>query len=174
MVKVSIYVGTYNKYNCGSLFGKWLDLSDYSTIEEFYEEIRKLHKDEEDPEFMFQDYECPDLFNQMGLISECHLSDNIYQVMEAIDNSCCDIDVIEAYSSAVGCHNEDIEDIIEKIEESYQGKYNSDCDFVQQLLEDCGDIPENLPSYIHIDWERTAYDIMMDYSTSDNHYFRNL
>ena len=25
-----VYVGTYNKYNNGSLFGKWLDLSDYS------------------------------------------------------------------------------------------------------------------------------------------------
>ena len=25
-----VYVGTYNKYNSGALFGKWLDLSDYS------------------------------------------------------------------------------------------------------------------------------------------------
>lgn len=40
-----VYVGTYAKYNSGSLFGKWLDLSDYSD------------KDEQEPEFMFQDYE---------------------------------------------------------------------------------------------------------------------
>lgn len=25
-------------------------------------------------------------------------------------------------------------------------------DYVQELLEDCGDIPTNLPHYIHIDW----------------------
>ena len=25
-----VYVGTYGKYNNGSLFGAWLDLSDYS------------------------------------------------------------------------------------------------------------------------------------------------
>ena len=30
-----VYVGTYAKYNNGSLFGKWLDLSDYSDKDEF-------------------------------------------------------------------------------------------------------------------------------------------
>ncbi len=52
-----IYVGTYAKYNEGSIFGKWLDLSDYSDKDEFYETCRELHKDEEDPELMFQDWE---------------------------------------------------------------------------------------------------------------------
>ena len=52
-----VYVGTYNKYNSGSLFGKWLDLSDYSDKDEFMEACRELHKDDQDPEFMFQDYE---------------------------------------------------------------------------------------------------------------------
>ena len=45
LLEARVYVGTYNKYNNGSLFGKWLDLSDYSD------------KDEQEPEFMFQDYE---------------------------------------------------------------------------------------------------------------------
>lgn len=48
---------TYARYNNGSLFGKWLDLSDYSDKDEFLEACRKLHKDEQDPEYMFQDYE---------------------------------------------------------------------------------------------------------------------
>lgn len=52
-----LYVGTYAKYNNGSLEGAWLDLSDYSDVEEFYEACRELHKNEADPEFMFQDYE---------------------------------------------------------------------------------------------------------------------
>jgi hypothetical protein len=42
-------------------------------------------------------------------------------------------------------------------------------DYVQELLEDCGDIPKNLPHYIHIDWERTARDIRVDYSGVDFH-----
>ena len=41
-----VYVGTYNKYNSGSLFGKWLDLSDYSDKDEFMEACRELHKDD--------------------------------------------------------------------------------------------------------------------------------
>lgn len=36
--------------------------------------------------------------------------------------------------------------------------------YVQELLEDCGEIPANLPHYIHIDWERTARDVKVDYS----------
>ena len=68
--EASVYVGTYGKYNNGSLFGAWLDLSDYADKEEFYEACRELHKDEEDAEFMFQDYEnIPE-----NLISESHLA----------------------------------------------------------------------------------------------------
>jgi antirestriction protein len=52
-----IYVGTYAKYNNASLEGKWLDLDDYSDAEEFLQACAELHKDEADPEFMFQDYE---------------------------------------------------------------------------------------------------------------------
>ena len=46
--EAKVYVGTYAKYNNGSLSGAWLDLSDYSDKEEFYEACRELHKDEED------------------------------------------------------------------------------------------------------------------------------
>ena len=55
--EAKVYVGTYGKYNNGSLSGAWLDLSDYSDKEEFYEACRELHKDEEDAEYMFQDWE---------------------------------------------------------------------------------------------------------------------
>ena len=40
--EAKVYVGTYAKYNNGSLFGAWLDLSDYSDKEEFYEACREL------------------------------------------------------------------------------------------------------------------------------------
>lgn len=38
-------------------------------------------------------------------------------------------------------------------------------DYVQEILEDCGEIPSNLPHYIHIDWESTARDVKVDYSS---------
>jgi len=65
-------------------------------------------------------------------------------------------------------------DNLENFEESHQGKWVDDVEFVKELLEDLGDIPADLPVYVHIDWEGTARDVMMDYSEQDGHYFRNI
>ena len=78
----SVYVGTYAKYNNGSLSGAWLDLSDYSDKEEFYEACRELHKDEEDAEYMFQDWEnVPE-----GLIGESWISENFFALRDAVED----------------------------------------------------------------------------------------
>lgn len=69
---------------------------------------------------------------------------------------------------------EDERGVAQEIEESYAGKFYSDEDFVRNLLEDCCGIPKDLPPYVHIDWERTAHDVMMDYSEENCYYFRNL
>ena len=60
------------------------------------------------------------------------------------------------------------------IDEAYSGTYKDDEAFTEDLLEQTGDLPSDLPAYIHIDWESTARDIMMDYSEANGHYFRNL
>ncbi len=174
MANVSIYVGTYKKYNEGSIFGQWFNLEDFSDYEELKQAMHELHKNEQDPEFMLQDYECPKLFEELGLISESHISENIFEVLEEIEQCNYDFEVIEAYCNCIGCYNDTITDVISKVEECYNGEYDSDIDFVSNLLEYCGDIPKDLPNYIHIDWEQTAWNVMLDYSTSDNHYFRNM
>ncbi|SWX20002.1 anti-restriction protein [Klebsiella pneumoniae] len=53
----AVYVGTYHQYNGGSIFGKWFDLTDFNDEDEFYDACRALHAAEDDPEFMFQDWE---------------------------------------------------------------------------------------------------------------------
>ena len=63
---------------------------------------------------------------------------------------------------------------LEHFEESYQGEYASDENFTRELLESSGIIPDDLPIYIHIDWEATAKDIMMDYFEVDGYYFRSI
>lgn len=52
----NVYVGTWKKYNNGSIEGKWISI-DGKSYDEFVAECRKVHKDECDPEFMIQDYE---------------------------------------------------------------------------------------------------------------------
>jgi len=57
--------------------------------------MRELHKDESDPELMLQDYENCELFEKLGLISECHLSPEIYEIAQQIDKSGYDLEVFE-------------------------------------------------------------------------------
>ena len=78
-----VYVGTYNKYNNGSLFGKWLDLSDYSDKDEFMEACRELHKDEQDPEY---DVSGTSRTYPKPLISESWLSEKFFELRDAIEN----------------------------------------------------------------------------------------
>ena len=40
-------------------------------------------------------------------------------------------------------------------------------DYVKDLLEDCGDIPRDVPWYVAIDWEATAENIKVDYMAVD-------
>ncbi|MDC8098621.1 antirestriction protein ArdA [Chryseobacterium rhizosphaerae] len=163
----SIYVGTYKKYNESSLFGKWLNLSDYSDYDELLSAMYELHKDEQDPEFMFQDYECP-ILEKPGLLSECHISKDIYDVLEQINDSGHDVEVYEACLDNLG--KMDFQSLDEYVNNFYYGEYSSDEDFVQWLYEDD---TFNIPNWIVIDWEATARCIMFDYFESNGHYFRS-
>jgi antirestriction protein len=58
------------------------------------------------------------------------------------------------------------------VDEAYVGQFNSDEEFTQDLCDQLGEIPKNLSSYIHIDWESTAKEVMYDYSESNGYYFR--
>ena len=70
--KPAVYVGTYHKYNCGSLYGMWVDITTFDEYEEFCDFCRRLHRDENDPEFMVQDFEYypESWYHEGGLPSE--------------------------------------------------------------------------------------------------------
>lgn len=40
-------------------------------------------------------------------------------------------------------------------------------DYVREMLEDCGYIPANLPSWIEFDWKATARNVQDDYTSVD-------
>ncbi|MDR4954247.1 antirestriction protein ArdA [Chryseobacterium sp. ES2] len=92
----SIYVGTYKKHNEGSLFGEWLNLSDYSDYDELLEAMKELHQDEEDAEFMLQDHEDCSFFEKLGLIGESYISKDIYEIAHQINDSGYDFEISEA------------------------------------------------------------------------------
>ena len=40
-------------------------------------------------------------------------------------------------------------------------------EYVRELLEDCGELPRDLPHYIAIDWDKTARNVRVDYFPID-------
>ena len=142
-----VYVGTYGKYNNGSIKGAWLDLADYASKEEFYAACAELHKDEHDPEFMFQDHEgIPE-----GMISESSIEDELWAWLALGDG---DRELVAVYREHV-----DTSGCIEEAQDSYLGTFESEEDWAESYLEDTGlikEVPEALRGYI--DYGRYARD----------------
>lgn len=163
-----IYVGTYAKYNAGSIAGEWLDLDDYSDVSEFYDACKELHADESDPEYMFQDHEnIPDAF-----VGESWISENFWPYMQAVNNL-DNSEAFEAYVNHFGYDlaKEDIDVLIERFEESYCGD-QSPSDFAYDLAVETMEIPDNLIGYF--DWDKWERDLFMsDYTEVDGFIFRN-
>jgi antirestriction protein len=158
--KPAIYVGTYHKYNCGSIYGAWLYLDDYDTPEAFYDACKELHNNEDDPELMFQDYEnFPRKY-----YSECGGITELYEYINFLKETHLNQDIVDA--------GIDLDIPLDKIEDAYQGTYDNDEQFAEQYADDCGLVPESLswPMY-YIDWQLAARDLMQGFNSENNHYF---
>jgi antirestriction protein len=142
-----VYVGTYGKYNAGNLAGTWLNLADYASKEEFLAACAELHKDEHDPELMFQDHEgIPD-----GMISESSVEDELWEWLALDDDA---KELFSVYRSEV-----DQSGTVEQARESFMGTFESEVDWAENFLEDTGmlkEVPEALRNYI--DFEKYARD----------------
>lgn len=139
-----IYVGTYRRYNEGSLFGKWFDLEDYADADDFWEDVRKYHAAEiagtGEIEPMFQDWEgIPERF-----ISESHLDKDVWPEWVDLDED--DRELLEVYLEDV-----DQNGTLEKARDAYQGTFRSEADWAEDFLESTGGLeglPDHLRNYI--------------------------
>lgn len=76
MCNPRVYVGTYKKYNEGSIAGGWISLAECKDYGQFLGKCKSLHKNERDPEFMIQDNEdFPDGLSCMEWLSEEEFND---------------------------------------------------------------------------------------------------
>ena len=159
-MKARAYIGTYEKYNNGSIAGAWIELEGFTDAEQFQAVCAELHRDEEDPEIMIQDFEgFPKRF-----YSESGLDDDLFEYL-ALDQD--ERDLLEAFLDAG--FDGDLSDAQDRL----AGRYDNDVDFVRELLEDSEDYLRDLPHYIIIDWEATARNIMFDYTSENGYYFNN-
>ena len=73
-----VYVGTYRKYNNGSIKGEWVDITKFDNYAQFVTACRLIHCNEEDPEFMIQDHQyLPDGLGCSEWITEQEFDDII-------------------------------------------------------------------------------------------------
>ena len=147
-----IYINTYAKYNNGQAGGDWLDAEDYADKEAFIEACKELHKDESDPELMFQDYEYfPKVF-----YSEVEIDPRLW---DYIAMSTYDREIIDAWvSENVLSDDEILQDILDR----FTGSYESWEDYAVEMTEGCYDIPSYLDGYI--DYEKMGRDMMLSSS----------
>jgi antirestriction protein len=159
----AVYVGTYRKYNEGSIAGEWIDLEDYAGDRDgFLAKCAEIHSDEADPELMFQDFQG----FPRDFYGESCLDEKLFAWLE-LDES--ERELIERYEDAFGYAPDDIE----QAREVYIGTYTSGADYAESLAIENGDIPTNLPTWIAdaIDWD-AAWDrsLRFDCSYSEPHH----
>lgn len=171
----AVYVGTYAKYNDGSLFGMWVDMVKCGDYDTFMEVCHNLHADEEDPELMYQDYECfPGAWYSESGIDE----DTFDRIMEYADMDDDDRDAFDEFSEAFG------NDCVASFRERYMGQWDSEKDFAEHIIDECyrsafgrlqgknlDDMMGHLASYF--DYEAYARDLFIDdFYFSNGYVFR--
>lgn len=161
-----IFLTDYASYNNGTQFkhGHWVDLDQFNDADELGQYIAD-HFNEvgiSDPEPMFTDFEGfpKKFYSESGMDFEA-----LYEYL-GILNDCHNPEALALYVDA-GYDAEDFED-------AYQGEFNSDEDFAQNMAEECGYMDKAPPSWPFncIDWEWAARELMHDYFEVSGHYFR--
>ena len=163
-----VYVGTYAKYNGGSIAGAWIDL-DGMDKDSFLEKCAAPHSDEAEPEYMFQDFEgFPEAF-----YSEGGLADGLWDWLELDDD---DRLILQLYADNCGWQHSDID----KAKEAYQGAWDNLEAWVENFWEDTGmlaEIPEQCRCYIDFAaWAKDCVlggEIFTDEHDGQTHVFSN-
>ena len=163
----SVYVGTYAKYNEGSLCGLWVDLSSFDDYDEFINFCKAIHADEEDPELMAQDYECfPRQWYNEGFMSE----EDFDHILEYSDM--CDKHGQEAVDDYMEFHDE-----LDNFEEAYCGEWDSEEDFARHIISECYNLESEMGDLARLfDFVAFARELFMyDYTMgANNNVFRNI
>lgn len=161
-----VALNSLTDYNNGELIHQWFDLEDYSDHEEYLEAVHEwlqsITKERQDgelrEEWCIGDVE--DIPSQY--VGSYDIDPEFWEYLEA-----CNEHGPEIVQAALDC---DIP--LDKIEDAYAGQADSDVEFTEEWVESTGmldNVPDSLRFYF--DMEAFARDLMMDYYSSNGHYF---
>lgn len=150
-----IYVACLAAYNSGYLHGQWIEVGDKETV---FEEIKAMLAKSPIPnaeEWAIHDYE-----GFYGLrLSEYESIEAVVELAEMIKEHG------EAWASYAGYVGIEYA-TKENFEEAYQGEWDSEEDFAENLAHETMEIPKHLEFYI--DYEKFARDLFInDYFSSE-------
>lgn len=162
-----IYVGTYRKYICGSIYGEWLDLEDYNSREEFYAACKELHRDEEDPELMFQDWEdIPD-----ALVSECSISEKFWELPElSEDERKLALDYGEHVLGQGYWEDMDMRDLLEQAEDARICSVEGWEDYAVERFIEAWGVDEKIVPYLDLDLIRRDFQLENNFGSEFVYY----
>jgi antirestriction protein len=155
----AVYVGTYGRYNSGSIFGKWFDLADYAGADEFFAAVAEYHKDEPDPEFMVQDHEgWP--FSESFTVAQFK---RFYDLVDELDGP-DDLELFQIFAQSYNpARWEPVE--VDTFRDAYVGTYASEKEYGEETADEMmssltalGNIPQELVNYFDYDaWTRDLF-----------------
>ena len=158
----SLYVGTYGKYAAGSIAGEWVRLDDFVSAKDFLEYCKELHKDEKEPEFMFQDFEdMPE-----ALYHESMTEDDIQRIYDWMEYDEDDRNAIAEYLDEINS-DADFDAIVDSIR--YSGDWESFADMMADEMLDSCNCPDCLRNYF--DYEAWRRDLRDDCTITSNYVF---
>ncbi len=163
VVAPAVYVGTWHKYNCGSIAGRWFDLTTFDDERDFFAACRALHQDETDPELMFQDYEG----FPANMASECHINWAWVEGFRQARDEGCE-EAYRLWGDDTG------ETDFDSFRDAWWGEADSEEAFAVEFASDTGllaGVPETVALYF--DYEAYARDLFLDsFTFIDGHVFR--
>ena len=157
---MEVFVSTYKKYAEGRIIGAWVEIG--SPLQ-FNNEIAKLHADEEDPEYMYQDYkDVP-----KALRNESKIDSRIFEYADLLET---DMDIVATWWQE-NDESTEITDILD----SYVGTYADPEEYAREVIEEMGVFEKypNLESFFDFaDYARELeHDCTIVESVDHNHVY---
>ncbi len=144
---IKIYVACLAAYNCGILFGRWIDATQGEDhIQERIQAMLSRSPMPDAEEWAIHDYEG----FEGASIAE-------YESIQTVAALAAFIDEYGPVAAKLVEHCGDLDEAKDTMRDHYAGVYSSVSDFAQELTEETTKSPENLQYYI--DWERMARDL---------------
>lgn len=156
-MNIKVVFGSWKAYtenNERAMGSKWLDMSDYDSVDEIYDEMKKEGFTEQELEETFiQDIEA-DYDILKGQCDSTNI-ERLYEYVEMIDNSDNEVEAIGAYLEKV---NDDIEEACNADLYWYDGQTIEDVAY--NIVKECYDLPEIAERYFN--YEAFGRDLELD------------